>query len=237
MWLTPQQAAKNTSVWLTPRPIIDDLGPFDLDPCAAPEPRPWPTARMHYTEAQGNGLNLPWEGFVWVNPPYGSETGLWLARTALHGLGIALTFSRTETRYFFESAWQKAAGFLFVRGRIHFCTPDGAPARAGMGPSVLIGYGDEALRRLARSKIDGHLIVNAAAVLLTPEGAPVGTWREALDLAMAGRTLRLRDIYRAAEGTAKVREAKAAGHNWKAQVRRALQVYFTPQAYGVWSAA
>lgn len=36
--------------WLTPRNIVDALGPFDLDPCA-PIVRPWPTAVQHYTAA------------------------------------------------------------------------------------------------------------------------------------------------------------------------------------------
>ena len=237
MWLTKPQARANTNVWLTPRPILQALGPFDLDPCAAPAPRPWPTARVHYTEAEGDGLARPWGGFVWCNPPYGAFTGPWLAKMAEHQSGIALTFARTETGYFFDHAWKSGAGFLFVRGRIKFCNLDGSVSRCGMGPSVLIGYGEESLRRLARAPIEGHLVVNAAAVLINSDGLPVGTWREALELAAGGRTLRLRDIYAAAEGTAKVREAKARGHNWQAQVRRALQEYFTPVERGVWRTA
>lgn len=37
-----------TQVWLTPLPLLRALGPFDLDPCACAEPRPWPTAALHY---------------------------------------------------------------------------------------------------------------------------------------------------------------------------------------------
>ena len=36
--------------WLTPPEILAALGEFDLDPCS-PIPRPWDTARKHYTVA------------------------------------------------------------------------------------------------------------------------------------------------------------------------------------------
>ena len=89
--------------WLTPRHVIEALAPFDLDPCASIV-RPWPTAAMHYT-IEDNGLAKPWAGRVWCNPPYGSQTGRWLARLRDHGDGIALVFARTETRSFFDAVW------------------------------------------------------------------------------------------------------------------------------------
>jgi hypothetical protein len=82
-----------TDSWITPRWLIDRLGPFDLDLCAC-TPQPWPCAARQYTEAD-NGLLMPWDGLVWLNPPYGRATGAWLNRLALHGEGIALVFART----------------------------------------------------------------------------------------------------------------------------------------------
>ena len=96
-----------TDCWLTPPEIIKALGPFDLDPCAAPG-QPWPTAKHHYALPQ-DGLQLPWFGRVWLNPPYGQQTGLWLERLNQHGNGIALVFARTETAMFFEHVWGKVA--------------------------------------------------------------------------------------------------------------------------------
>lgn len=227
-----------TDSWLTPPELVGAVGPFDLDPCAAGAEyawRPWETAATSYTH---DGLTRPWFGMVWVNPPFGDEIGPWLARAAAHGRAVGLAFARTETDWFFDEAWDKASGWLFLRGRLHFHKPSGERARDNCGaPPVLIGYGDEAMMRLARSGIPGKLLPNAFAVLVTPDGARVGTWKEVIEAAAAGRTLALRDLYAAAEGTAKVREAKARGHNWRAQVRRALQRYFAPVGGGVWRTA
>ena len=44
-----QKTIGDTQTWLTPPHVTDALGAFDLDPCAAPEPRPWDTARVHIT--------------------------------------------------------------------------------------------------------------------------------------------------------------------------------------------
>jgi hypothetical protein len=104
--------------WLTPKPIIDALGPFDLDPCASVV-RPWEIATTHYT-IEDNGLLKPWNGFVWCNPPYGQETKKWFRRMLQHGNGIALTFARVETKMFFESVWGGATAVLFLQGRISF---------------------------------------------------------------------------------------------------------------------
>ena len=98
-----QSPRSQTCVWLTPPDIISKLGPFDLDPCAAPEPRPWSTA-LHHIALPEDGLTAEWRGNVWLNPPYGPPTVItpWMQRLAKHGNGIALVFARTETVMFFE---------------------------------------------------------------------------------------------------------------------------------------
>lgn len=231
-----RRGPNTTETWLTPPEIIRDLGPFDLDPCAAPEPRPWPTATRHIALPE-DGLSAEWSGVCWVNPPYGPHTGDWLDRLAEHGAGgIALTFARTETDWFFRTVWEKAGALLFVRGRLTFHRPDGSPGRFnGSAPSVLISYRDEATRRLAQSRIDGHLIVNSAAILLRSDGTAVGTWREVIREAMAGRQMRLRDLYAAVEDTSKVRAARSKNVEWKSKIRRVLQEHFQPVDFGVWA--
>ena len=153
---TPQYRGRSEG-WLTHPYIIEDLGPFDLDPCSAID-QPWRTAAKQYIESD-NGLMLPWNGFVWLNPPYGPDTKSWLNRIALHNNGIALIFARTETRMFFSYVWGTASSILFIEGRLIFHLPDGSkPATNSGGPSVLIGYGEEADRRLKRSSIKGFFI-------------------------------------------------------------------------------
>lgn len=144
-----------TDCWLTPPEIIEALGPFDLDPCAAPG-QPWETARFHYSPPTDDGLALPWCGRVWLNPPYGQQTGKWLKKLSEHGNGIALIFARTETAMFFEHVWDKIAGALFLEGRLHFYHVDGTRAKGNAGgPSVLLAYGENNALRLRECSLKG----------------------------------------------------------------------------------
>lgn len=148
-----------TDSWVTPKPIIDALGPFDLDPCAA-DPMPWSTAARMVTERE-NGLLLKWSGFVWCNPPYGKALGIWLERMSLHNHGIALVFARTDTQAFHRHVFPWAHSILFLEGRISFCLPNGQPSPTGHssgGPSCLIAYGTLASYRLETSKLPGKII-------------------------------------------------------------------------------
>ena len=152
-----QSARALKDEWLTPPEIIAALGPFDLDPCAPVSP-PWPMAEKHYT-IMDDGLSQPWRGRVWLNPPYGQETGKWLARLAEHGEGIALVFARTETQMYFDSVWGRARGLLFLRGRLHFHHVDGTRAAANSGaPSVLVAYSDNDAWRLWSSGLPGAFV-------------------------------------------------------------------------------
>lgn len=146
-----------TDVWLTPPEIIEALGPFDLDPCAAIG-QPWATAEKHYT-IEDDGLAQTWRGLVWCNPPFGPEAGAWLARLAEHGAGIGLVPARTETRWFVREVWGKADAVLFLHGRPHFHHADGTRGRANSGaPICLIGYGARAADILRDCDLDGSLV-------------------------------------------------------------------------------
>lgn len=152
-----------THVWLTPPEILAALGPFDLDPCAAPSPRPWPTAARHI-ELPDDGLAAEWSGRVWLNPPYGKHTGDWLAKLAGHNNGIALVFARTDTRMFRDHVWGKVAGLLFLDRRPHFHLPDGTRAKGNSGgPLVLLAYGASNAIALQRCGLPGHYFCNVEA--------------------------------------------------------------------------
>ncbi len=107
----------------TPQWLVDQLarefGAFDLDPCAtagnAKAPR-------FYTRDQ-DGLSQPWEGRIWLNPPYGREIGAWLRRAAQAGaeghLVVALVPARsTGTQWWMEAAGAASLPPRFLPGRL-----------------------------------------------------------------------------------------------------------------------
>lgn len=149
-----------THTWLTPPEIIQALGPFDLDPCAAPSPRPWPTAARHI-ELPEDGLTANWAGRVWLNPPYGSHTAAWLERLANHRDGIALVFARTDTHMFRDFVWGRASSIHFIENRPHFYHPDGTKAKGNSGgPLVLIAYDAKNSKAIKDSGIAGQFFNN-----------------------------------------------------------------------------
>jgi hypothetical protein len=153
-----QSSLMISDTWLTPPEILGALGPFDLDPCAAPEPRPWPTAARHIC-LPDDGLAAAWSGRVWLNPPYSREALAWLRKMAAHGHGTALTFARTETGWFAETIWQAATAVLFLHGRLYFHRADGSRANANAGaPSVLAAYGEHDAERLRNSGLPGTYV-------------------------------------------------------------------------------
>lgn len=161
-----QSQCAQSDTWLTPQEIIHALGPFDLDPCAAPEPRPWLTATRHIT-LPTDGLAEEWNGRIWLNPPYGPVTGQWMEKMATHSMredlrsvGIALVFARTETEFWKKWIWPFADSVMFLSGRIHFRYPDGTRAKGNAGgPSALIAYSEWDSFMLAKSGIDGVIVV------------------------------------------------------------------------------
>ena len=152
-----QTSIGKTQVHITPRWIIERLGPFVMDPAAA-SPRPWDCARINYTE-RDNGLRQQWFGRTWLNPPFDRyQVERWIRRLAEHGHGTALLHARTEAGWF-EPVWERASGILFMADRLHFHRPDGARQRANSGaPPVLVSFGAYDLSRLRDSGIAGALV-------------------------------------------------------------------------------
>ena len=118
--------------WLTPPSLLSQIketwGEF-FDPC--PYPRPgW------------DGLSIPWNGAVFVNPPYGRDVSKWLEKAITEiGAGnceraIFLLHARTDTKWFHEYVLGAATSLYFVRGRIRFQRPDGSGANSPV-PSII----------------------------------------------------------------------------------------------------
>jgi len=132
--------------WITPKEIVLPLGEFDLDPCAS-VPRPWDTAKNHYTIFDG-GLLKPWFGRVWLNPPY-SDVPTWIGRLAAHGNGIALTPDRTSADWF-RAAWAQADLALFMP-KVKFIRPDGSEGKQPSNGTCLWASGERACQALRKA--------------------------------------------------------------------------------------
>ena len=145
-----------TDSWITPKAVIDDLGPFDLDPCQCAQ-QPWKCAAFSYTERE-DGLSQSWRGRVWCNPPYSSVWD-WMDKLADHGNGTALIFARTEVKGFVKHVWERADAVMFLHGRLFFHHPDGSKATGNSGgPSCLVAYGEYDVMRLRDSKLAGTIV-------------------------------------------------------------------------------
>jgi hypothetical protein len=154
MTLGSHQKTMDTSqVHIAPRWIINALGPFDLDPCAA-DPRPWDCAEVNLCEAD-DGLRRMWTGRVWLNPPFDRyKVARWIGRLAEHGGGTALLHARCETAWF-RICWERATVMLFMAKRLIFMKPDGTLCTTKGGevansgaPPVLVAFGDYDAMRL-----------------------------------------------------------------------------------------
>ena len=109
-----------------------------------------------------DALKKDWFGFVWCNPPYGRETGLWLEKFINYGNGIALVNSRTDTKWFHNYAI-KSDVICFVKGRLSFYKPhkvnqliQGQSASTG---TLLLGCGDKAIQAIQQADL-GYVVVN-----------------------------------------------------------------------------
>lgn len=137
--------------WTTPPELLERLyevvgGGFDLDSCS-PTRRGPVRARLRYT-ADDDGLALPWRGTVYVNPPYGRQLPLWIAKARREveegraAVVIALVPTRTDTRWWHEHV-AGHADIWMLRGRLAF----GNGSQAAPFPSAIIAWEADEGRR------------------------------------------------------------------------------------------
>lgn len=139
--------------WYTPRFIFEALGlRFSLDPCS-PGADHWVPANRVYTMAD-DGLKQPWDGIVFMNPPFGGRNGHvpWLKKFLAHGNGIAIVRSYTSSAWFHEYA-TKAEAMLFPRGKTQFIRADGSIGKAPGHGVVLLGMGETSCQAMKQSRL------------------------------------------------------------------------------------
>jgi hypothetical protein len=157
-----EQSVGSTDEWYTPAYIFKALDcVFDMD-VASPgkSVTPWIPARIFITSL---GLRRKWEGFVWMNAPFGERNGLepWLDKFFKHGNGIALVPDRTSAPW-----WQKYAAhadlILFVSPKIKFVNEHGVPGRSPAQGTSLLAIGADGCEALR------HATENGLGVLMAP---------------------------------------------------------------------
>lgn len=136
--------------WYTPKYIFDALGcSFDMDVAG-------PLSGATYVPAAvdivSNSLEDTWEGFIWMNPPFGGRNGLtpWLDKFFAHGNGIALTPDRTSAPWWQDAA-QKADAVLFIAGKVKFERPDGSIGVSPSNGTTLFAVGERGCAALKRA--------------------------------------------------------------------------------------
>jgi len=110
--------------WPTPPDffkLLDDEFHFDLHPCATLQ-----NAKCaKFFTAGDDGLVQDWGTHtVFCNPPYGKDMRRWAQKchdAAINGATVVLlAHSRTDTRWFQDWVYRRAADIRFVRGRLKF---------------------------------------------------------------------------------------------------------------------
>ena len=133
MTVPPALLSHESTEHYTPQYILDAviacMGAIDLDPCSNSREIPNVPAARHYT-IQDNGLVQPWEGRVFINPPFGPGVEVWFSKMYQERLAgrttevIVLWKSATET-----AAWKTLARLscrvCFPSARIRFTGPAG----------------------------------------------------------------------------------------------------------------
>ena len=143
--------------WYTPREVFDALGcVFDMDVAAPANGAPHVPARRILSE---RSLETPWNGFIWMNPPFGGRNGLvpWLDKFIQHGNGIALVPDRTSAPWF-QEAFVRVDGVLFTR-KLKFLRPDGSVGNSPSNGTALLALGGQGLDALRRASDGGFGIL------------------------------------------------------------------------------
>lgn len=126
--------------WYTPSRFVEAaravLGGIDVDPASNDIAQKTVQAGTHFTK-QDDGLNKPWPGRVWLNPPYSRQLiGKFIDKllAEVHSghttAAIALVNAQTDAAWF-QRALLRADAVSFPGKRIRFLRPNGRPSKHG----------------------------------------------------------------------------------------------------------
>lgn len=128
MALQKAMVSSKTNEWETPQELFDELNRefgFTLDPCATHANA---KCKRYYTK-DDDGLAHSWKGeAVFMNPPYGGNTGKWIQKAwqeSLEGATVVcLLVSSTDRSYWHDYIFPFASEIRWVRGRLTFSKAD-----------------------------------------------------------------------------------------------------------------
>lgn len=129
--------------WYTPRHILERVYyvmNIDLDP-ASPNP-PTVKAKKFYTKKE-NGLLQPWNGNIYLNPPYGRDLPPWISKLLIewhlsHVTNAILLVPAKVDTVWFNLIASKSACICTIRGRLHFIIEDKTADTSGTFSNILI---------------------------------------------------------------------------------------------------
>jgi hypothetical protein len=137
--------------WYTPPEYIEAaravLGRIALDPATSEIAQTTVRAGGYFT-ADTDGLDKPWSGRVWLNPPYSSAlVGQFVDKLCRHYAAgevpeaLLLVNNATDTKWF-QSAAHQCRALCFPEGRIRFLDEEGNASGAPLQGQALLYFGE-----------------------------------------------------------------------------------------------
>ncbi len=169
-----------TEDWCTPPEIVDVVrrifeDRIDLDPCANPwstvgaEREIWLPSWVEGREVPArvvvsDGLREPWQGNVYVNPPYGRALDDFMHRGRRAGLvqewgeaNILMLVASKTSRKCWQATVPLARAVCFIDGRLEFVLKDGTKSGAWFSSALVLWTRDVELVHRFSWYLDGKL--------------------------------------------------------------------------------
>lgn len=134
--------------WHTPPKFIEAarkvMGSIDLDPASSEVGNKTIQAETIYTKEK-NGLEHPWYGNIWMNPPYNNSLVDDFTRKLVNELSninqaCVLVNNATETKWF-QNIMLKCDMICFVKSRIKFLDVNGEATGSSLQGQVIMYFG------------------------------------------------------------------------------------------------
>lgn len=141
--------SSESNEWFTPSQYVEKarelMSGIDLDPASNAYANEKVVQAKLYYDIQANGLDKPWNGRVWLNPPYGRDEGgsnqeAWSRRlieqyeAGITTEAVLLVNANTEAKWF-----QPLYNYLicFTNHRIRFYNTEGTPSQPTQGNAFI----------------------------------------------------------------------------------------------------